>query len=245
MRVLVLGASGATGKLVVNQLIKRKINTRIFIRKSAVLFNHLEENPLVEIVKGNINEIDDSELNTLISECNVIILCLGHNVTPKGMFGNPRNLVFDAIKRVCETVKNNANKKVKIILMGTTGYTNTISGEANSTGEKIIFSVLELLLPPHRDNIKAANHLIREIGKEDEKIEWAIVRPDTLVNHDEESSYEIFESPVRSPLFNPGKTSRINVSRFITELVTVEKTWIEWRFKTPVVYNKSSLGSDT
>ncbi len=37
MKVLVLGASGATGKLVVMQLIKRKITTRILIRKSAVL----------------------------------------------------------------------------------------------------------------------------------------------------------------------------------------------------------------
>jgi putative NADH-flavin reductase len=245
MRVLVLGASGATGKLVVDQLIKKQINTRILIRNSAVISSHINQSPLVEIIKGNINELDDFEMNNLINDCNIIISCLGHNVTLKGMFGNPRYLVFDAIKRICETVKHNANKKVKLILMGTTGYINTLSGETNSMGEKIIFSVLKLLLPPHRDNVKAADHLITEIGKKDEIIEWAIVRPDSLVNHEEESPYEVYDSPVRSPIFNAGKTSRINVSHFITELVTVEETWIDWQYKTPVVYNKSLKDSDT
>lgn len=56
MRVLVLGASGATGKHVVRQFIKRQIPTRILIRKSAVVPNDVQEHPFVEIVKWNINE---------------------------------------------------------------------------------------------------------------------------------------------------------------------------------------------
>ncbi|WP_236690371.1 NmrA family NAD(P)-binding protein [Guptibacillus hwajinpoensis] len=57
MRVLVLGASGATGTHVVRQLIKRQVNTRILIRESAVLSEDIKENLLVEIMKGNINEL--------------------------------------------------------------------------------------------------------------------------------------------------------------------------------------------
>jgi nucleoside-diphosphate-sugar epimerase len=238
MRVLVLGASGATGKQVVKQFIKRQINTRILIRKSAVLSKDIQENPLVEIVKGNINELNDSEMNHLLRDCNVIISCLGHNVTLKGMFGKPRYLVFDAIKRISDTVKNKADKKVKLILMSTTAYPNTLSGEKNSLGEKIILSLLKLLLPPHRDNVKAANYLLTKIGKEDENIGWIAVRPDTLVNYDEESPYEVCESPVRSPIFNAGKTSRINVSHFMAELATDDTMWKYWQSKTPVVYNK-------
>jgi len=142
MKVLVLGASGATGKLVVMQLIKRKITTRILIRKSAFLPKEILENPLVETVKGNINELDHSDMNNLVQNCNVIISCLGHNVSLKGMFGQPRYLVFDAIRSLSETVKNSAIKKVKIILMNTTAYTNTLSGEKNTIGERIIFSLL-------------------------------------------------------------------------------------------------------
>ncbi|MBU9711545.1 NAD(P)-dependent oxidoreductase [Evansella tamaricis] len=238
MRVLVLGASGATGKLVVKHLIERQITTRILIRKTAVLPQEIKENSLVEMVKGNINDLKESELNDLIHECNVIISCLGHNGTLRGMFGKPRYLVFDAIKRISETVKDKANQKVKLILMGTTAYTNTLLGEVNSMGEKIILTLLKLLIPPHRDNIEAANYLITEIGKKEENIEWVIVRPDTLINQDEENPYKVCESPVRSPIFNAGETSRINVSHFMTELVTDGETWKDWHFKTPVVYNK-------
>jgi hypothetical protein len=136
-------------------------------------------------VEGNINELDQSEMNQLMADCNVVISCLGHNISFKGMFGKPRYLVFDAIKKISETVKNTANKKVKIILMNTTGYTNSLSGEKNSIIESIILSLLKFLLPPHRDNVRAANFLINEIGKQEEKIEWVAVRPDTLINNDE------------------------------------------------------------
>ena len=238
MKALVLGASGATGKLAVMQLIKRKIPTRILVRKTAVLPKEFLESSLVEVVTGNINELKDSEMDQLVQNCNVIISCLGHNISFKGMFGQPRYLVLDALRSVSETVRRNTDKRVKIILMNTTAYTNTSSGEKNSLGEKIIFALLMGLLPPHRDNIKAANFLVNEIGTQDEKIEWVAVRPDTLINDEQESSYEIFESPVRSPIFDAGKTSRINTSHFMAELATDDSLWKKWLFKTPVIYNR-------
>ncbi|MCK0469852.1 NAD(P)-binding oxidoreductase [Halalkalibacter sp. APA_J-10(15)] len=238
MRVLVLGASGATGTLVVHQLMKRQIKARVLIRKSAIFPKELRNHPLVEIVMGNVNELNDYEMNALLHGCDVLISCLGHNMTLKGVFGKPRYLVFDAIKKMSEIVKNKDDKEVKLILMGTTGYTNTLSGEKNSIWETIIHFLLKLLVPPHRDNMKVAHYLMNEIGKQYEKVEWVVVRPDTLVNHDEESSYEVFESPIRSPLFDAGKTSRINVSHFIAELVVKDEVWDDWRFKTPVIYNQ-------
>ena len=111
MRVLVLGASGATGKLVVKQLIKRKINLQIVIRASAVLAEEIRENPLVDVVRGNINEFTDSEMNNLLRNCDAIVSCLGHNVSLKGLFGKPRFLVFDAIRSISEIVKKGANKR--------------------------------------------------------------------------------------------------------------------------------------
>jgi len=238
MKVLVLGASGATGKLVLMQLVKRKINTRILIRESAVIPEEFLENPLVEIVKGNINELDQSDLDQLLQDCDVVISCLGHNISLQGVFGQPRYLVLDAIRNLSQTVQNTTKKKIKIILMSTTAYTNRHAGEKNSLGERIIFSLLMGLLPPHRDNIKAANFLIKEIGKQDEYIEWIAVRPDTLIDNDLVSAYEVCESPLRSPIFDAGEISRINVSHFMAELVTDENLWKEWLSKTPVLYNQ-------
>lgn len=237
MKALVVGASGATGKLVVAQFIKRNIPTRILVRERTVLPEELVENPLVETVKGNINELVPSEMETLVQNCTVVISCLGHNISFRGLFGHPWYLVRDAIKNLSEAIRKNSANNVKLILMSTTAYTNTVSGEKNSIGERIIFSLLTFLLPPHRDNVKAAKYLINDIGKQNEKIEWVAVRPDTLTNEDAESEYNICESPVRSPVFNAGTTSRINVSNFMGELVMNDILWKKWLYKTPVIYN--------
>ena len=238
MKVLVLGASGATGKLVVMQLIKRQINIRVVVREGAILSAEILDNPLVEIERGNITEFNDSEMISLLQDCNAVVSCLGHNISLRGMFGKPRDLVSNTIRNVSKIVMEKANKKVKLILMSTTGYTNTLTGEKNSLGERIILSILKLLLPPHRDNVKAANYLQEEIGKDNEQIEWIAVRPDTLVNEDNKSAYEVYESPVRSPIFNAGTTSRINVSHFMADLLLNERLWREWQYKMPVIYNK-------
>ncbi len=238
MKVLVLGASGATGKLVVEQLIKRQVYTRVIVRKSAVIPQSIINNPLVEVIRGNISELNDSELNQLISGHSVIVSCLGHNVTLKGLFGKPRYLVFDAVRSVCEAAKNTDNR-IKLILMSTVAYTNASIGEARSLGEKIMLALVNLFLPPHRDNVRAANFLVNIIGNLDEMVEWVAVRPDFLVNDDEESSYEIYDSPVRSIIKNEGKTSRINTAHFMAELVNDIKKWDDWKFKTPVLYNKT------
>lgn len=237
MRVLVLGASGATGSKLVRQLIKRNIETRILIRQTAILAKEITENQLVEIVKGNITDFNPNEVEKLVVNCDVVISCLGHNLNFKGMFGHPRYLVRDAVRSVCEAAKKNSNGKVKLILMSTTAYTNKRYRERNKWGESIIFSLLMLLLPPHRDNVKAADFLNHEIGKKDEKVEWIGVRPDTLIDEEKESSYVIKHHRVRSPIFNAGKTSRINVSHFMAELVTDEGLWKKWLFQMPVLYN--------
>lgn len=238
MKVLILGASGATGKLVVMQLIKRGISTRIVVRESASLPQEIIGASNVEIIKGNITEFSSEKLKDLIKECTAVVSCLGHNLTFRGMFGKPRFLVYSTIKRICETAQEKGNKKIKIILMSTTAFTNRDIGEKNTIGEKIVFSLLNVLLPPHLDNMKTAGYLIKKIGKDNERIEWAAVRPDGLIDENVESKYNIFESLQRSPIFNSGQTSRINVSHFMAELLTNEELWNKWKYKTPVIYNE-------
>ncbi|MFD2671501.1 NAD(P)-binding oxidoreductase [Marinicrinis sediminis] len=237
MKVVVLGASGATGQHVVRELINRSIPTRILIRETAVLDPSLEKREHLEIVKGNMSELDPSELKSLLQDCTVVISCLGHTPTFKGMFGKPRKLVSDAIQKVCETAIR-SEQHIKLILMSTTGYTNRAIGELPSLGQRMVLSALTYLLPPHRDNVMAADYLVEHVGEENEYVQWVVVRPDTLINEDQVSAYELTSSPVRNPLFNPGKTSRINVGHFMTELATDPALWKRWDCKTPVIYNE-------
>jgi hypothetical protein len=65
-----------------------------------------------------------------------------------------------------------------------------------------------------------------------------VVRPDTLINEDQVTGYEVHPSPTRSAIFNAGTSSRINVAHFMADLITNSDTWSQWKGKMPVIYNK-------
>lgn len=77
MKVLVLGASGATGKLVVKELIDRGIQARIVIRESASLPSEIVESGNVEVIKGSIYDFEVGKIKELLSGSDVVISCLG------------------------------------------------------------------------------------------------------------------------------------------------------------------------
>lgn len=236
MKALVLGASGATGKLVVQQLVKKNIKVRAVIRESAVILDQISDDKSIEIIRGNINDFEIAQIKDLVKDCDSVICCLGHNISLKGIFGPPHKLVYNAVVKIIEAVQS-LNLNTKFILMSTTAYTNGKIGELNTTIEKIVFSLLKVLLPPHKDNMLAADHLVYKLNTKT-NIDWVAVRPDSLFDEENVSEYEIHNSKIRSAIFNPGKTSRINVSHFMVEIITNDKLWQEWKHKTPVIYNK-------
>jgi nucleoside-diphosphate-sugar epimerase len=235
MKVLVLGASGATGRRLVAQLVERGIEARVVIREGAVLPDGLAAK--VEVVRGNVAEFDAAMNSELIAGCDAVACCLGHNITFKGLFGAPRLLVTRSLRNFCDAVTKQ-DRRMKVVLMSTTANEYGEAHEGRSFGERLILSILYMLLPPHRDNIRAAKHLSAVIGKGNGKLEWTAVRPDSLFNEEKESPYEAFEAIQRSPLFNSGKTSRINVGHFMAELLTDEGLWKKWKYRMPVIYNK-------
>lgn len=61
--------------------------------------------------------------------------------------------------------------------------------------------LIRLLLPPHVDNEMAADYLRAKISQEDNIIEGVAIRPDSLVNGNRVTDYEIDPSPNRSAIF--------------------------------------------
>lgn len=236
MKVLVLGASGATGKLVVQELIKRDIQVRVVVRESAILPSKISNNKGIEIIKGNITDFDIAKTKDTVKDCDSVICCLGHNISLKGIYGHPRKLVSNTVSKIIEAIQS-LKINTKFILMSTTAYTNRKINEVNDFREKIIFTLLEVLMPPHKDNMLAAYQLVDKLSSKT-NIEWVVVRPDSLFDEENVSLYEIHNKKIRSAIFNSGKTSRINVSHFMADLLTNDKLWQEWKFKTPVIYNK-------
>jgi len=237
MKVLLLGASGATGRLVLKQLLDKQIETKIVIRALSGISESHQNNKLLESIVGNISEFSQDEYSKLVADCDTVISCLGHNISFKGIFGKPRKLVTNCIKNICNSILKTKTDITKLILMSTTAYRNTQVKENYGVWDRAVLSSLYYLLPPHKDNVEAGLYLVNTIGVDKPKIEWVMVRPDWLIDEENESEYKIHQSPNRSSIFDPGKASRINVSAFMIKLLLDEKFWNEWRYKLPVLYN--------
>mgnify|MGYP001069226541 CR=1 FL=1 len=240
MTVLVVGASGATGRKLVEQLLIEKHKVKVIVRSLEKLPEPWKINDDLQIITASVLELSDAEMTKIVSDCDAVASCLGHRLTFKGIYGKPRRLVTDATKRLCSAIgSNNKNNPTKFVLMNTTGNRNRDLKEAISFAQKCVIGLLRLLLPPHVDNEKAADYLRTQIGQNSISIEWVAVRPDGLINEDEVTDYEIYPSPIRSAIFNAGKVSRINVGHFIARLVSDNALWNQWKGQMPVIYSKS------
>jgi nucleoside-diphosphate-sugar epimerase len=237
-KALVLGASGATGQLLVKILLEKGVEVIAIVRNANSLSNIDRPHPSLQIVEAEISKIPNNDLAQYLKECEVVLSCLGHNLTFKGMFGHPMRLVTDAVTKVAKTIESiNANNKIKIILMNTTGNSNRDIPEKPPYSQRFVISLLRLLLPPHVDNEKAADFLRLEVGQNNNSIERVAVRPNGLVNEGQVSQYDINVSPIRNAIFDAGSISRINVADFMSELAVNSELWNEWKGQMPVIYN--------
>jgi len=241
MTTLVVGATGATGRLLVEQLLNRGQHVRVIVRSPDKLPEVLRNHDHLSVIQASILDLSDAELSRNVNGCGAVASCLGHELSLKGIFGQPRKLVTDATRRLCKAITaNKADKPTKFVLMNTAGNSNRDLHEPASLGQRLVIGLIRLLVPPHADNEMASDVLRTEIGKDTGAIEWVVVRPDTLINQDTVTEYEVHPSPTRSALFNPGMISRINVARFMAELITDEDIWNRWEGQMPVIYNKVS-----
>jgi len=239
MTILVVGASGATGRLLVEQLLNRGHNLRVIVRSPERLPDYLKNRELLSVIRASVLELSDIEMAQHVRGCDAVASCLGHNLNLKGIYGYPRRLVTEATQRLCHAIKaNEPDKPIKYVLMNTSGNRNRDLQEPVSIGHKCVVGLIRFLVPPQVDNEKAADYIRIHVGQNDKEIEWVAVRPDGLVDEDKVTKYEVHPSPIRDPIFNPGQTSRINVAHFMADLITDDNIWCKWKGKMPVIYNK-------
>jgi putative NADH-flavin reductase len=237
MKILIVGASGATGRLVVEQLLNSEQKVKAMLRSPEKFPEFMDRKDLT-VIAASVLELSDGELAEQVKDCDAVVSCLGHNLTFKGLFGQPRRLVTDATRRLCKAIETKQSESAtKYVLMNTTGNLNRDLNEPISFAQKVVLALLRNLLPPHADNENAADYLRTEV-KNNTRIEWTAVRPDGLIDEKEVSAYEIHPSPTRSAIFDAGKISRINVAHFMAELITNDNTWKKWKGQMPVIYNQ-------
>ncbi|MBT8302220.1 MAG: SDR family oxidoreductase [Maribacter sp.] len=242
MTILVVGASGATGRQLVTQLLQLEQQLKVIVRSMEDLPESWKNNERLTIINASVLELSDAEMVQYVQGCDAVASCLGHNLTFKGIYGHPRRLVTDAVRRLSDAITaNKPTKPIKLLLMNTTGNRNRDLKESISIAQKCVIGLIRFLLPPHVDNEQAADYLRTKVGQDNRYLEWVAIRPDSLINEDEVTEYSIYASPIRSAIFNAGKTSRINVGHFMASLIIDDSVWQRWKGQMPVIYNTSSL----
>lgn len=240
MSILVVGASGATGRLLVKQLLDKGKLVKAVVRSPEKLPDDLRKNDRLSVIHAVLLDLSDDEMRQQVSGCTAVASCLGHNLTFKGIYGQPRRLVTDAVRRLCNAIKaNDPEKPVRFVLMNTTVNSNRDVEEPMSFAQKVVIGLFRLTLPLHVDNEMAADYLRTDIGQHDRQVEWVAVRPDGLLDQATVTEYDLFPSPIRSAIFDAGTTSRINVANFMARLMTQDALWNQWKGQMPVIYNRN------
>lgn len=239
MTILVVGATGATGRLLVEQLLARGRKVHAVVRSPDKLPDALRNHPSLSLVQASLLDLRGEEMTELVAGCSAVASCLGHNMSLKGIYGAPRRLVADATRRLCEAITaTRPSQPVRFVLMNTAGNREPDLDEPVSWRERAAVGLGRALLPPQVDNEEAAAELRRRVGEDAGGVEWVVVRPDSLVDAKDAGDYEVHASPTRSAILDPGRTSRLNVARFMAELLCDDATWSRWRGQMPVIYDK-------
>lgn len=240
MTILVVGANGATGVRLVEELLNREQDVKVIVRSPEKLPDKIKNHERLSVISASVLDLTDEEMKQHIAGCNAVASCLGHNLTFKGIFGKPRRLVTEATRRLCIAIQaNKPETQTKFVLMNTVANRNRDLNESIPFAQKCIIVMLRLLLPPHPDNEKAADYLRTVIGQKDSNIEWTAIRPSGLIDEESTSEIEIYSSPTRS-ILNDGQISRINVGHFMADLITNNDIWNKWKGQMPVIYNKGT-----
>ena len=235
--VLVVGATGATGRHVVAQLLRSDENhtVKVIARSADKMRDILSklgvpENSRLQITQAALLELTDKELQQQTADVDVVVSCLGHTMDWNGIYGHPRELVTDATRRLTNALIENKNKNAKFILMGSDGVAFEGNDDIRPFYERLLISLIRYMIPPHRDNEGAAAYLLSQR----DGMEWVIVRPTDLVDEAPSATYQLYPKPQGS-LFGSGTATRSHVAKAMVELITSASLWNQWKFKMPVL----------
>ena len=215
MKLLILGATGRTGKLILEEALNQGYKVRCLVREPKKI--NLNHNAL-EVYKGSPEQISD--LDNAIKDCDRIISVL--NISRKSDFPwarlrTPPTFLSDVMKNIISLIKK--NELERLIVCSAWGVAET---------EKEIPAWFRWLIKNSNIGIAYKDHERQENELKKSKLNWTIVRPTGLTNFKMEK--KIIESYNNEP--KPRLTiSRKNLAKFMVNALKRR----ELIGKTPVI----------
>jgi uncharacterized protein YbjT (DUF2867 family) len=170
MRVVILGATGPCGILLIEEALASKHTVVVYARNPQKLPAHLSKHPDVTIVKGELG--DPKALDAALAGADAVLSALGP------AFGNPSgtpiargySAVLDAMRRAAVPVK-------RLIALGTPSIKDEQNDRFSVVYAAMVAAVAAGANSAYRD-IVAVGEVIRAC----EDVEWTIVRVPVLKN---------------------------------------------------------------
>ncbi|EPZ31647.1 hypothetical protein O9G_000126 [Rozella allomycis CSF55] len=235
MSVLVLGGTGRVGKQVISQLLERGVSVKAVVRSKSSFSPALSTNNKLTIIEGSVLDVPEQQWRELLQDCTHAICALGHVLNFKGVFGPPYRLVTDAAKAICKSAATlERDFPLKFIMLNTLGVDSPLGNDiGRGIGERMTLGFIGSVLPPFKDSLDCAKYFHRDVGYDNKKVEWVLVRPSNFVES-ELCEYEVLETRKHS-LFAKIQTTIPNIAHFMCDLATKEDIWQKWKYQFPVI----------
>jgi len=81
LTTLVVGASGATGRLLVEELLNRGQEVKIVVRSLDSLPEIVKRHDNLSVIKASVLDLSDTEMAQHVLGCDAVASCLGHKRT--------------------------------------------------------------------------------------------------------------------------------------------------------------------
>ncbi len=180
MKILVLGANGKVGSLVVDELLKSDHKIRAFVHGN----NHLPTNKQVEIFQGDVRDKDS--LEKALNSIEIVISCLGSWGT------STKDTLSTAMKNIIPLMEKHEIKRI----ISLTGSEAIIVNEPTAFIQKITYPLFKAIAP--KILIDANEHL-ELLAKS--SLSWTVLKSPVMNNWGNPKKFQLkdkYPSPFRS-----------------------------------------------
>lgn len=206
MKILLLGATGRTGKLALDAILQNGYEVNCLVRD----IDKIEKNRRINLFKGTPTNIKDLEKAILGCECVISIVNISRTSDfPWARLRTPKKFISNTIKNVIALAKEHKIKRV--IVCSAWGVAET---------EKDIPFWFRALIKFSNIGIAYKDHKKQEELLAKSNLDWTIVRPAGLTNS--KRSQKVRESIENKP--KPSLTiSRLAVANYIVNTIYNDK----------------------
>ncbi len=207
MKVLVLGATGGSGRLIVREVLAKGHSVVALVRSKA----RAPDLPGADIIEGDAR--DEGALMRALKGCDAVVSSLGTGLSP---FREVSLLTVATRALVTAMTRNGVRRLVCISALGV--------GDSRGHGGFVFDRLFLPLLLSHAYKDKDG----QEAAIRASSLDWVVVRPAMLTNDPARGSVRAVTDLAG---VKGGKIARADVARFVVEQLTTD-TWLR---RTPVL----------